>query len=145
MPNINKIVRVDPFRPHEEGGMSEPGSRPPSADFCRLDRALARLQNDRALLGEIAQIFIEDRRAIWTELQRGLQASNQEIVCRTAHTLKGLVSNFNSGPAERACLAVEEAARSGNFEEVMTLLPELVRRLDRLEGILRNEFDLRNA
>jgi len=122
--------------------MSSASGAPQPSDVCRLDRALRRLQNDRGLLIDLAKIFFEDRAKIWDELKAGLQRSEIEVVRRSAHTLKGLVSNFDAGPAERGCLAVEQAAANGNFTDVANLLPELQHRLNDVEDYLRTELGI---
>lgn len=113
-------------------------------------QVLARFEGDRELLCEIAQLFLEDSPQILEAVRAAVAARDGEAVHRTAHTLKGSVSNFlaanglgdGEDPARRtaaAALALEQLGAEERLQQldgalatVEAALAQLRRRLEQL-------------
>ncbi|MBZ5601614.1 MAG: Hpt domain-containing protein [Acidobacteriia bacterium] len=103
-----------------------------------MDRslALARVGGDAELLREIAQLFIGDYPRVLVELHEALDRGDAKTVERTAHGLKGSVSNFGAPEAVEAARTIEMLGRDQRLAEaeqvirtlelaLAALLPEL--------------------
>jgi two-component system sensor histidine kinase/response regulator len=113
-------------------------------------QVLARFEGDRDLLGEIVRLFLEDCPQTLEAVRAAVVARNGEAIYRTAHTLKGSVSNFLSAKgmededdpardAARAFLALEQLGAGGQLEKVddvfaaaETVLLQLRQRLEQI-------------
>ena len=76
-----------------------------------LDQLLGRLGNDRNLLAELAQIFLNECPRMLEALRLAAAQGDPAAIERAAHTLKGAISNFSTGPAWAEAAALERAAR----------------------------------
>lgn len=80
--------------------------------------ALSRVGGDAELLKEIAELFLDDYPKSLSELRDAVQSGDAKRVERTAHGIKGSVSNFGAGPAVDAALQLETMGRSQKLVEV---------------------------
>ena len=92
-----------------------------------LDRelALTRVGGDTELLKEIATLFLEDYPLTLAELRDALERGDATKVERTAHGLKGSVSNFGAQPAVEAARNIEYLGRAHQLAEVGQVLNTL--------------------
>ena len=84
-----------------------------------MDRALAlsRVGGDAELLREIAQLFIGDYPRALGELREAIAQGDAMKVERTAHGLKGSVSNFGAPAAVEAARMMEFLGRDRRLAE----------------------------
>jgi HPt (histidine-containing phosphotransfer) domain-containing protein len=92
-----------------------------------MDRmlALARVGGDAELLKEIAQLFLDDYPHLLDELHTALACGDARGVERTAHGLKGSVSNFGAPAAVEAARTIEALGRAQQLQEVSQVLRTL--------------------
>jgi two-component system sensor histidine kinase/response regulator len=90
------------------------------ADTCVFDKtvALSRVGGDVDLLKEIAILFLDDYPKSLSELRAAIETGDAKRVERTAHGLKGSVSNFGARPAVDAALQLETMGRAQKLAEV---------------------------
>jgi len=88
--------------------------------------ALKRVDGDRELLKEVAGLFFEDTPRLMTDLRNAIQRGDGNALQRSAHTLKGSVSNFGARAASDAAASLEQMGRNGDFAKA----PELFGRLE---------------
>lgn len=108
-----------------------PADQVPADAGIDLGQTLRRLGNDPELLRELALICIEDAPGLLEKAGQGIDAAQLEEAARSAHSLKGLASNF-SAPAAEAAQAAEAAIRSGDrarVESSLAILQTFMRRL----------------
>lgn len=84
--------------------------------------ALSRVGGDAELLREIAMLFLDDYPKSLTELREAIATGDPKRIERTAHGLKGSVSNFGARPAVDAALQLETMGRSQKLIEVEQVL-----------------------
>jgi two-component system, sensor histidine kinase and response regulator len=75
---------------------------------------LERVDNDLPFLAETVQMLETDGRALLIETKTALTAGDAPGVARTAHTLKGMISNFCSPGVQSLALEVERAGKAGD-------------------------------
>lgn len=87
--------------------------------------ALSRVGGDAELLKEIAILFLDDYPKSLSELREAIEAGDAKRVERSAHGLKGSVSNFGARPAVEAALQLETMGRAQKLVEVKQVLRTL--------------------
>lgn len=100
------------------------GANPSETVFDRAV-ALSRVGGDTELLREIAVLFLDDYPKSLRDLREAIAIGDAKRVERTAHGLKGSVSNFGARPAVDAALQLETLGRAqklAEFEQVLRTL-----------------------
>jgi two-component system sensor histidine kinase/response regulator len=87
--------------------------------------ALSRVGGDVELLKEIAMLFLDDYPKSLSELRQAVESGDAKGVERTAHGLKGSVSNFGARPAVDAAFQLETMGRTRTLVEVEQVLHTL--------------------
>jgi two-component system sensor histidine kinase/response regulator len=87
--------------------------------------ALSRVGGDAELLKEIAILFLGDYPKSLSELREAIDTGDAKRVERSAHELKGSVSNFGARPAVDAAMRLETMGRSQQLIEVEQVLHTL--------------------
>jgi two-component system, sensor histidine kinase and response regulator len=87
--------------------------------------ALSRVGGDAELLTEIAHLFLDDYPKVLGDLHEALERGDAKSVERTAHGLKGSVSNFGAPAAVEAARAIESLGRMQKLDEVAQVLRTL--------------------
>jgi PAS domain S-box-containing protein len=121
---ISSHRTVTPAAPHEE--------------CIDWQAALARLDGDGELLGELAQLFLNDLPKQLTAVREAIEQQQRQALERAAHTLKGSVGNFAARAAFQAVRNLEMLARQGNLTEAPEAFKALEVEIDRLERALKN-------
>lgn len=99
--------------------------------------ALSRVGGDAELLKEIAILFLADYPKSMNELRQAAEAGDARRVERTAHGLKGSVSNFGARPAVEAAMELETMGRAQELAEV----EQVLRTLELALAALRPELE----
>ena len=119
---------------HHEGRLSVPRA------VCNLRAALDRMGRDVDLLKDLVQFFQEDSRALLVQLRAALVAKDAPKVQYLAHSLKGMLANFNADAATNPALELERMGAVGNLSGSALVLEDLERELLRLEQTLLAEI-----
>jgi CheY-like chemotaxis protein/HPt (histidine-containing phosphotransfer) domain-containing protein len=82
----------------------------PTVEVVDMEKTLNNIDGDHELLNELVQLFLEDAPLQLTILKESLQNGEIDLVRRSAHTIKGMVSIFSAEPARMAAEYVEQAA-----------------------------------
>ena len=75
---------------------------------------MERVDDDVAFLAETVQMLETDGRALMVELRTAVASDDAQAIGRTAHTLKGMISNFCSPAVQTLALDVEKAGKAGD-------------------------------
>lgn len=113
-----------------------------------LDRAalLDRVGDDPEFLQELAQMFLEQRQRMLSEINSALHAGDAGALARAAHTLKGCIGNLGAEAAFQFALKLELLGRNGQLSEARQLACELESEVARFEqALLRLAQELRRA
>jgi HPt (histidine-containing phosphotransfer) domain-containing protein len=98
-----------------------------------LQRSLERLGNDRSLLADMVQFFLEDCPGLLTDIAESIQAGNAEKLQRAAHSLKGLASTFDATGTVNAAKSLEMAGAQKDLRAAPAGLQKLRIEADRLQ------------
>jgi HPt (histidine-containing phosphotransfer) domain-containing protein len=99
--------------------------------------ALSRVGGDAELLKEIAELFLDDYPNSLNELRLAVACGDAKRVERSAHGIKGSVSNFGARPAVDAALHLETMGRAQKLVEV----EQALRTLELALAALRPELE----
>ncbi len=103
-----------------------------------LATALARLEGDAELLGELIDLFLADGESYLAELDTALAREDQAGLQRAAHTLKGVLATFCAEPACTLAFRLEQAAREQPPGALAPLCAELNKAVRDLLAQLKN-------
>ena len=103
------------------------------------EKFLANLNNDLELFQELIDIFLEDRPRLADDLRSAVSEGNAEALRRSAHSLKGAVSNFTTGEAYTLLAELEDAGIKNRLDDTHILLERLGVNIAQLETELRGE------
>jgi HPt (histidine-containing phosphotransfer) domain-containing protein len=103
-----------------------------------LDRSavLERVGGDEALLREIAGIFLTEYPGFVSQIREAIDSRDPQKLERSAHSLKGAVSNFGAHTATQAAYQLEVIGRSARLHEAPEALLHLEGRLAELRPAL---------
>ncbi len=92
-----------------------------------LDRSIAleRVGGDEELLREIAGLFLAEYPTLLRDIRVALEKADAEALERSAHSLKGAVSNFEARRAFEAAFRLETMGRTKNLDRAPAALTEL--------------------
>ena len=113
----------------EGGGLAVPGRE--SGDLSQA-AALERLDGNAELLGEMAELFLQQYPKLLDELRGALASRDSKRLGRSAHTLKGSLGNFTSGAAFKSAERLEKLGRDRDFASAEEALNNLAEEIERL-------------
>ncbi len=112
----------------------EPAGIEAPVDFSA---ALLWVDDDRVLLAELIEIFLEDCPRRLHELEQAVKESNANGVRQAAHSLKGMVAGFGAGPAHGLAQEMENLGKAGDLPKTSDLLPTLQLEFARVMNYLK--------
>ncbi len=108
-----------------------------------MQEALARVDGDKELLGEMAALFLEEYPRFLAQIQDAISKKDPSSLSYAAHTLKGSVGNFAAGEVFEAAFTLERLGRQGDltqaaeaYELLETALAQLTPALSKLTADL---------
>jgi two-component system, sensor histidine kinase and response regulator len=108
----------------------------PAEEALNIQAMLARVDGDVALLRYIIELYIEDLPKLSTRIRCAVADLDCDGLERAAHSLKGLVSNFDAYSVVAAALRLEDMGREGNLAGATEALSTLERELEWFEPAL---------
>jgi two-component system sensor histidine kinase/response regulator len=90
-----------------------------------LDNALRRLDGDQHLLIDLIGFYLEDYPGLLTKMDEAAAAKDAISLERAAHSLKGLVANFDAMNAKDIAQRMEYAAKDRDFDSAASMIPDL--------------------
>jgi len=98
-----------------------------------------RLGGNRQLAKELIAIFLAEYPGLLQAIQVSVARNDGQAISRSAHAMKGTVSNFiDAGPTATA-LALERAAVEARLDDVPALVEQLERELEELAAGMRQQ------
>lgn len=113
-------------------------SETPDSGMSLVDRegALKRLGNDQQLFNDFILIFLEDTPELLSKLEFGLRNDNARQVTDSAHSLKGLISNFGAEACVDIASKIEVGGRNGDISQCSAEFERLKPLFERLKNEL---------
>ena len=112
----------------------EPAGIEAPVDFSA---ALRWVDDDRELLTELIEIFLEDCPKRLQELDHAAKEGNASGVRQAAHSLKGMVAGFDAGSAHRLAAEMESLGKAGDLSKALDLLSTLQLEFSRVMNYLK--------
>ncbi len=89
--------------------------------------------HDWGFFTEVVEVFRADHPSLLSTLRGALTSADGPVLMRAAHSLKGMLLNFQDEPAAAAALALEQMGRTGELSGAGPLIEELAAGLARLD------------
>ena len=111
-------------------------------ELIDYDSLLERVGGDTEFLNELFDIFLEDSSNLLKEIKENIDQNDHEALSRTAHKLKGSISNFvPQGPIFDAAKFLEFAGRDNRMQEAKEGYGNLETQLATLHSSIRYYAD----
>ena len=134
---ISKPIKADDLYTLLHRTATQPTKAKPSVAAFDYGRALAKA--DAEVVEVIAPMFIAGYGEDLASLQAALAEGDCRRGARAAHTLRGIVGNFNAEPVVLAARTIEDALHRGDIETARTALPGFADSLAALIKVLREQ------
>ena len=109
-----------------------------SIDSYILDKeALVERIDDQDVRKHIISIFLTDMPEQFSHLKEDLDKEELQEVMGYAHKIKGASANISAIALSNIAAEVEKAAKSGNMEDVISMLPEFEKQYELLVDVLK--------
>jgi len=92
--------------------------------------------HDWYFLKETVDMLLEDYPPMLAALNEALLNRDVDGLRRTAHSLKGMVGNFQATAAAEAALKLEDMGRQGDFSNARPVVDSLVNEMERFSRSL---------
>jgi CheY-like chemotaxis protein len=106
-------------------------NQPPVEQIDRVS-LLERVEGDQELLTEMIHLFQEDAPNLVAAMRDALEKGEMTVLERSAHSLKGALSNLSAKAAAAAALQLEKDANSKNAESAKKSFAQVKRALEQL-------------
>jgi PAS domain S-box-containing protein len=120
-----------------------PSPVPAAARAFDLEAGLKRTRGKRALMKQLAELFLQDLPAVLAQLQGAIAAGDARAVERSAHRLRGAAFTVSAEPLAAAAHGLELMGRNGQLAGVHGAAGELQQRAaelaTELEAFMEND------
>jgi two-component system sensor histidine kinase/response regulator len=128
---IEALVPIGPPAPEEKAS----GSAGPPADgkksvALNADGLIRSFGNDQDLFQELVEIFLNDSPQMLNTLRESLKSADAKTFKRTAHSLKGMLRNFQAESAAETAFELEQIGDQGKLDEADQIVDSLAAQLD---------------
>lgn len=94
------------------------------------------VDGDHEFVKEMADLFLDQCPTYLDDIRQAIDERDAGALERSAHTLKGVVSNLQATPAQKAALRLETLGRAGEWDGVSEAMVTLEREIERLQSAL---------
>jgi two-component system sensor histidine kinase/response regulator len=112
----------------------------PDRKICDLKAALKRMGGNVSILRQLVEYYREDVPPLIDRMRAGIVANNPAEVQQAAHSVKGLVVNFDADSSTHAALQLEQMARARDLTKAAQALDNLEKEIARLNADLEVEL-----
>jgi two-component system sensor histidine kinase/response regulator len=104
-----------------------------SLECIDRERLLERVAGDCELLHEISSIFTEEYPGMLSQLKKAIEDKDANQVERVAHSLKGMIANFEADEVRSLAFELEQMGKSKDLDQAYQQLDVLERKLSTLK------------
>ncbi len=110
------------------------------ADSATVDKTLLlkAFDGDWSFLKEIVEVFLIDYPRLMDNLRRANTEGDGDLLMRSAHSLKGMLRNFQAESAAEVAFEIEKMAKTENFDAVQTKIEHLTDRITEVDKMLQD-------
>jgi HPt (histidine-containing phosphotransfer) domain-containing protein len=110
-------------------------------DFINRKDLAERLDNDIELFRELAELFMEDSTSLMQKIQDSIDSSDHIQLRKSAHTIKGSVSNFSAQKAYDAAFNLESIGKNEELDRAESAFEELKGEIKNLKEAMKLLMD----
>ena len=96
-----------------------------------MEKLLVRMEDDRELIREIFEVFIEEYPERRSKFERALSGDDTKTMVLLAHSLKGASGTLHAEPLRQLCFELEHASRTGDSARIASFTPLVLDMLDK--------------
>jgi CheY-like chemotaxis protein len=117
--------------------LETPGS--PDDEFAKIDKELLlqAFDGDWSFLREVVEVFLSDYHRLMDDLRRAFEEKDSDTLMRAAHSLKGMLKNFQAEPAAEIAYRLEKMGKAENFDGIPAVIEELAGQIAEVDKTLR--------
>jgi CheY-like chemotaxis protein len=99
---------------------------------CALNKdvLINSFQDDHSLFKELVEIFVNDYPQMLTSLRESLKTTDAKTFSRTAHSLKGMLRNFEAEVAADTAFDLEKKGKQGELDGTDQIIDNLAGQVD---------------
>lgn len=98
---------------------------------------LKAFDGDWNFLKEVVDVFLSDYPRLLDDLRRAHKESDSDTLMRAAHSLKGMMKNFQAEPAAEVAFELEKKGKEKNFDGVPDTIETLAGQVAEVDKVLR--------
>ncbi len=103
-----------------------------------IEQALSQFEDDRELLLEVVEIFVETIPELLQDLQKASEAADADAIAAVAHSIKGAAANICAEPIRASAAALESDGRQGSVENAGTMVTRLHQEFDAFKAFAQS-------
>src|SRR6201987_1618727 len=139
---LSKPIRIDELKQamsevKKTQNMGQSSEQNPFRTIGQLELLLDSVMGDRALLTEMAELWLGDSAKPESQIRNGLAAGDAIMVQRAAHALKGSVGTFQASAAQDAANQLEMSAKDADLVGARQAFERLLTQIDLVRQDLR--------
>ncbi|MBI3712483.1 MAG: PAS domain S-box protein [Burkholderiales bacterium] len=136
---LDQVLQNIPTPDESEFAAIADATTPVEAGF---NYAQALQSGDAEILSIITPMFLDACDQHVEEIRQAIVSQNAGDLYRTAHTLKGLVGNFNAAPLEEAARELEQKGKAGEIRDSEGHFSRIVEEMPALKSALKTYLDI---
>ena len=113
----------------------ETENHPPAMDKKLLLKAF---DDDWSFFQEVVEVFLSDYPRLLDDLNKASQERDSDLLMRTAHSLKGMLKNFQADAAAEVAFEIETKGKSKDFDGVRNQIKTLQKHITEVDQMLRD-------
>jgi len=118
---------------------THPEADPSSMNLPMLvEQALNQVEQDRELLSEVVEIFVDTAPDLLNDLKRAATDADAEALRKAAHSLKGAAANICAEPMRATAFDLEQMGQDGALSDVEHKVTQLYRQFDDLRAFMES-------
>ena len=98
-----------------------------------MEQALSQLGDDRELLFEVVEMFLESLPGLLDNLKTASEKADASAIASLAHSIKGAASNICAEPIRATAATLEQNGRSGQIEDTQAAVTEICQEFDKVK------------
>lgn len=139
---LSKPIRIDELKQAMSGvkktrNMGQSSEQNSFRAIGQLELLLDSVMGDRALLTEMAELWLTDSAKQESQIRNGLDSGDAIMVQRAAHALKGSVGTFQASAAQDAANQLEMSAKDADLVGARKAFERLLTQIDLVRQDLR--------
>jgi CheY-like chemotaxis protein len=112
-------------------------------ESAKLDKEmlLKAFDGDWGFLKEVVEVFLSDYPRLLDDLRRAFEQSDSDTLMRAAHSLKGMLKNFQAETAAEVAFELEKKGQADSFDGVPEAIDSLSGQVADVDKTLRGILD----